>query len=100
MLGDVAAVIAALSGLTIAVGGVIRSARLQSDIADVRAEVTTANGQTLAALADAVEGRRIKEDVDHADRTTHEQEYVDALSKPGDESRRARMGDASPGPPR
>jgi len=46
---------------------------------DVHDEVRTINGQSLGDLADADEGRRIEEDIPHADRTTSEQGYVDRL---------------------
>lgn len=60
--------------------GVLRNTR---DIRQVHTEVKTANGITLAALADRQEGRRIEETIPHKDRTEAETGYVDMLQEGG-----------------
>lgn len=75
-IGEWAQLIASVATLVTAVVGpllVLRSVRA------VHTEVKTANGQTLAALADATEGRRIELDIPHGDRTSSEQHYVERL---------------------
>jgi len=53
-------------------------------LAAIHAEVKTANGVTLAALADRVEARRIEAEVAPGERTESEQHYVDELHAPTD----------------
>lgn len=71
-LADFALVLTAATGLVSAVGVLL-----------VRREVKTANGQTIAKLADLTEGRRVEADIPEHARTESEQHYVDNLN-PGD----------------
>jgi len=69
-----------LTGVGILLTAII-SARTHKAVAEVRTEVQTINGRSLAQLADATEGRRIEADVAIADRTESDQHYVDHLNE-------------------
>lgn len=51
----------------------------QIALQEVKHEVKTSNGITIAALADLSEGRRIQADVPVEDRTISEQHYVNKV---------------------
>ncbi len=87
-MNDVAGIITAMAALVIAITGLytaVAAAKIKAGVADVHSEVKTANGITMAVLADRAEGRRIEVDVAHGDRTESEQGYVDKLHGPEDE---------------
>lgn len=79
--------LAVATGLVLTLRGQRRTeaqvANVHAEVADVHTEVQTANGITLAALADRAEGRRITVDIPHDQRTTSEQGYVDNLDQGG-----------------
>lgn len=73
-----------ITGLALLVNAVVNAGRLRnlkSQVSSVHEEVKTANGITLAALADNAEGRRINADIPHDERTTAEQRYVDRVKE-------------------
>ena len=80
ILDDWSTFITSIASLIGAVGSVIAVFA----VARVKREVTTTNGKTLAALSDLNEGRRIRADVDAADRTRSEERYVRELTEDED----------------
>lgn len=81
-ISDTATLVAALATFVVAVTGLRNQARIRADVESVHTEVKTANGITMAALADRAEGRRVEDNVDIEDRTASEQHYVDRLNDP------------------
>lgn len=59
------------------------AAELAEKVDAVHEEVQTVNGHTVAALAEAAEGRRIEGDIPKGERTTDEQAQVDRLHGQG-----------------
>lgn len=99
------ALINAIGVIAVAIIGVVGRRQIRSDVADVHAEVRTGNGQTIAALAEATEGRRIRDGIPAHERTASEQHYVDELPTPtGDlqasQSHKPPAGSSSPARPR
>lgn len=79
-LADLATFVAALATLVVAITGLRNQAKIRSDVEKVHTEVTTANGLTLAALADNQETRRIKQ-IDDDKRTAGEDEHMIVLTE-------------------
>jgi hypothetical protein len=75
----IAAGINAAALIAVALIGIAGRRRISREVAGVHREVRSSNGLTLAALADATEGRRIQNDIPPADRTPSQQHYVDDL---------------------
>jgi hypothetical protein len=75
--------IAQIIGAAAAIVAAIAAWRAHEVVKEVKTEVKTANGITLAALSDRQEGRRIAADVPMDDRTSSEQHYVDRLDEGG-----------------
>lgn len=82
-VSGIAQIITSLATLLAAVATMFGVLRNTKSIKQVHSEVKTANGITLAALADRTEGRRIKETIPHDDRTPSETGYVDMLREGG-----------------
>ena len=84
-MGDLSTVITAFAALITAIGVLVAAwgnrrqiHEVKNEVVAVKNEVKTANAQTIAQLADAIETRRI-EAVSEPDWTTSEREHMDAL---------------------
>lgn len=77
VLADAALLVVAVGTLITSATAAVGSLHNSRRIAEVKTEVKTANGITLAALADRGEGRRIEADIPAAERTSAEQHYVE-----------------------
>jgi len=91
-MAEVAQVVGACASLLTAIAVIIgfagiarRADKLDKSLDRVHSEVKTGNGKTIAMLADATEGRRVRSDVPVGERTESEQHYVDSLG-PDDEN--------------
>jgi hypothetical protein len=80
---DWTGIIGSLASLITAVAVLISVIGVHRKVTEVATEVRTANGITLAALADRGEGRRIEQDVPAGERTSSEQAYVEKLHEGG-----------------
>lgn len=76
------ALITSLAALVTSVAVLVSAWSNRRRLGDLKREVKTSNGLTLAALADRAEGRRIDEDIPEGDRTASEQRYVDDKDTP------------------
>ncbi|HXA31500.1 MAG TPA: hypothetical protein VNV87_04515 [Acidimicrobiales bacterium] len=70
-----------IAALIVTIPTVLLNRRVVQKVEAVHTEVRTSNGLTIAALADAQEGRRIVHDIPTAERSEHDQAYVDALGE-------------------
>lgn len=77
-----ATVITALGIAIPSIVGAVASLRTHKVATATKEAVTTGNGQTLADLAEADEGRRIQSDIPAGQRTPAEQSYVQNLTTP------------------
>ena len=87
ILTDIADVATGIAALLTATGLLLGQWVIYRRLTTVKNEITTANGITMAVLAERAEGRRIERDVTSDDRTVSETGYVDRLhqEKPANE---------------
>jgi hypothetical protein len=79
VLADIGSTLTGLGTLVLALTAFFTLLLTHRKVGQVITEVKTANGNTLAALADQAEGRRIQRDIPPEERTSHDQRYVEDL---------------------